>query len=189
MSTRWRIMVVDDDRDILELIRLSLGEKYSVVAFHEPLTALQALDMVEPDLVILDIMMPRLTGYQFIEQIKTNRRFADIPVVFLSAKDANRDIKYGYKLGAAVYLTKPFQPDRLLRNIDSLFQQAPPVQRPKKFVIEEVIQRLSVGTEFGVSFQGGTGAGPSRMAPVGTPKSGEHEVEGQEQAKNPDWLD
>lgn len=186
MPTPWRVMAVDDDRDILELIRLSLDGKYCVITFDEPKFALQSLDLVEPDLIILDIMMPKLTGYQFIEAVKGHRRFADIPVVFLSAKDANRDIKYGYKLGASVYLTKPFQPDRLLRNIDSLFTRTPPPMRTKKYAIEEVQQRLKIGSEFGYEvpqdskpFAGGSA----------TPKPHGKEEEEQPVDKTPDWLD
>lgn len=180
---RWRIMAVDDDRDILELIRMTLIDEYEIVTFHEPMSAFQQLDIVEPDLVVLDIMMPRLTGYQIVEMMKANRKYADVPVVFLSAKDANRDIKYGYKLGASIYLTKPFQPDRLLRNIDSLFQRTPPRRKPRRHKYEELLTVLKMSEEYGISRTVAT-ANPEAAKPGVKPGLATEEAE----SSGPDWV-
>jgi DNA-binding response OmpR family regulator len=141
-------MAVDDDRDILELIRLSLESRYEVLTFNEPIQAFQSIGLVEPDIFILDVMMPKVTGYQFLERLRGDIRFAQTPVMFLSAKDANRDIKYGYKLGATIYLTKPFQPDRLLRNMDSFFERTPPTWREKRHAADDLARRFAPTTKF-----------------------------------------
>jgi DNA-binding response OmpR family regulator len=90
------------------------------------------MDLFEPDLAIIDVMMPRVTGYQIIEFMKKNQKFQNVMTIFLSAKDSARDIKYGYKLGANVYITKPFQPERLLKNVQMLLAQAMPSGPRKK---------------------------------------------------------
>jgi len=184
-------MAVDDDKDILELIRMTLDDDYEVVTFHEPMAAIQSIEAVEPDLVVLDIMMPKLTGYQMIEIIKSNRRYADVPVVFLSAKDANRDIKYGYKLGASIYLTKPFQPDRLLRNIDQLFQRTPPIRRAKKLKIEELLTKQKMSEVFGVARDAPTANIDSSPVMKRQPSSGSMEAPdpaAPPASPDPDWL-
>jgi DNA-binding response OmpR family regulator len=146
---RWRILAIDDEPDILELIEMSLGDKYDIVTLDSGVNSLEAVETFEPDLIILDIMMPKVTGYHIIEVLRNRRDTAKIPVIFLSAKDTIRDQKYGYKLGATIYLTKPFQPDRLVRNIDNIFQHTPPERRPKKWTLEEVKNRLKAIRDFG----------------------------------------
>lgn len=146
---RWRILAIDDDPDILELIEMTLQDKYDVLSLESGINSLEAIETFEPDLVILDIMMPKVTGYQIIELLKGKRETAKIPVIFLSAKDTIRDQKYGYKLGALIYLTKPFQPERLLRNVENIFQHTPPERKPKKWTIDEVKTRLRAIQSFG----------------------------------------
>jgi DNA-binding response OmpR family regulator len=71
-------------------------------------------------LLILDIMMPKVTGYHILETLRKDPRTSFMPVIILSAKDSARDQKYGYKLGASIYLTKPFQPERLVKNVATM---------------------------------------------------------------------
>jgi two-component system, OmpR family, alkaline phosphatase synthesis response regulator PhoP len=144
---RWRVMAVDDDPDILELIEMTLGEAYDILSLAGPLHMMEMVDTFEPDLIILDIMMPKVTGYQLIEALRERKDTAKIPVIFLSAKDTIRDQKYGYKLGATIYLTKPFQPERLMRNIGNIFEHTPPERRPKRWTFEESKQRRQMFIE------------------------------------------
>jgi DNA-binding response OmpR family regulator len=117
---KYRVLVIDDERDILDLIHMTLSPQFDVVALQDPVEALEIADLFEPDVVVVDIMMPKITGYQVIESLKQNPKFQHVVIVVLSAKDTSRDIKYGYKLGANLYLTKPFHPDRLLKNVQML---------------------------------------------------------------------
>ena len=144
---KLRILVVDDDNDILELVRMTLSPKYEVLTVDDPVTACDTLDIYEPDLVILDIMMPKVTGYQIIEFMKKNPKFSHVLVIFLSAKDTARDIKYGYKLGANLYLPKPFQPERLIRNVETLLSHYEP--RKKTLSMRDVSLRLQLKVSLG----------------------------------------
>jgi DNA-binding response OmpR family regulator len=105
---------------------------------------MEMIETFEPDLVILDIMMPKVTGYHLIELLRQRKDTEKLPIFILSAKDSIRDQKYGYKLGATTYLTKPFQPDRLTRNINTFFEHTPPDRRPKRWTLEETKNRLKV---------------------------------------------
>jgi DNA-binding response OmpR family regulator len=141
MDERWRVLVVDDDKDVLDLIRLKLANEYDVLCIDQANDVSHAVELFEPDLIILDIMLPKISGYQVLEFLKRNPLTAKTPVCFLSAKASARDLKYGYGLGAALYLTKPFQPDRLIRNVKLLFERTPPAHQRKRFTVAEINQR------------------------------------------------
>jgi DNA-binding response OmpR family regulator len=143
MDERWRILVVDDDQDVLDLIRLKLAPDYDVLCIDKANDVGQAADLFEPDLIILDIMLPKISGYQVLEYLKRNPMTAKTPVCFLSAKSSARDLKYGYSLGASLYLTKPFQPERLIRNVKLQFERMPPPLHRKRHTIEEINKKLS----------------------------------------------
>lgn len=120
---KWRVLVVDDDRDIRDLVRSSLEPHYEVVEARDGLDALEKLDRAEPDFVVLDVMMPLLDGIQTCEAIRRNPAYRDVTVLFLSALASKDDIQKGYGAGANLYLTKPFDPPRLKRNIDLFFEK------------------------------------------------------------------
>ncbi|MBM3333357.1 response regulator [Candidatus Sumerlaeota bacterium] len=142
MGERWRILVVDDDKDVLELIRIKLADEYDVLCIDQATDVSLAAQLFEPDLIILDIMLPRISGYQVMDFLKHNPLTAKIPVCFLSAKSSARDLKYGYGLGASFYLTKPFQPERLLRNIKLQFERTPPPHQRKRLLIPDINQQF-----------------------------------------------
>ena len=141
-AEKLRILAVDDQADILELVTLTLTPKYEVLTLTDPSDACETVDLFEPDLVILDVMMPKVTGYQILEYMKKSPRHGHVLSVFLSAKDSHRDIKYGYKLGANLYLPKPFQPERLVKNVDSLLAAYEP--RKKAYSMRDVHLRLQL---------------------------------------------
>jgi DNA-binding response OmpR family regulator len=117
---KYRVLAFDDEKDILELIKITLSPHFEVVVHSDSSDAKEIMDIVEPDIVIVDIMMPKVTGYHIIEEIRNDSRTSTVPIVILSAKDTARDQKLGYKLGANIYLTKPFQPERLLKNVQTM---------------------------------------------------------------------
>jgi len=116
-----RILICDDDPAILRVLQLNLEvEGYDTYLAHHGEEALQIAKAERPDLVILDIMMPRLDGYQTCERLKSDEATKDIPVVFLSAKAQASDIEKGKAYGVEDYLTKPFDPDTLVDTIERL---------------------------------------------------------------------
>ncbi|MBN1119608.1 MAG: response regulator transcription factor [Anaerolineae bacterium] len=112
------ILVVDDEPGVLEnltdLLRLS---GYEVIGATNGAEAIQILEKLTPDLIIADIMMPRMNGYQLYLRIRQNPDWMWIPFIFLSAKGEAEDIRFGKELGSDDYLTKPVEPDDLLAAI------------------------------------------------------------------------
>ena len=114
-----RILIADDDPVILRLIQVNLElEGYEVLTANNGQEAVDVATTEHPDLVILDIMMPRLDGYQACEQLKSTDSTREIPVIFLSAKAQQGDIDKGRSFGVAAYLTKPFDPTELLEVVE-----------------------------------------------------------------------
>ena len=114
-----RILICDDDPVILRLLQVNLElEGYDVLLAHHGENAIEVANAELPDLVILDIMMPRLDGYQTCEQLKQAEATKDIPVIFLSAKAQSSDIERGREYGVAEYLTKPFDPNELIAVVE-----------------------------------------------------------------------
>ena len=110
-----KIVVVDDDRDIRELLLAVLGEEgYDVEVVPNGLKLVRALRVDRPDLIILDVMMSWINGFDLCRSIKQNREFSGIPIVFISARTQAADIQRGMECGAVAYLTKPLDIDRVL---------------------------------------------------------------------------
>jgi DNA-binding response OmpR family regulator len=118
------VLVVDDDEDIRVLLRELL--KRAGFEVHEEsngLAALRTFHSRRPDLVILDVAMPEMDGWQTLERI---RELSDVPVLMLTAKDAEADRVRGLRGGADDYVTKPFAREELLARVDALLRRAPP---------------------------------------------------------------
>jgi CheY-like chemotaxis protein len=116
-----RILVCDDDPVILRLLEVNLElEGYDVIAARHGAEAVDLATQNPPDLVILDIMMPRMDGYEACEAIKAQDATRDVPVIFLSAKAQQSDVEKGRRYGVAEYLTKPFDPSELLEIVERL---------------------------------------------------------------------
>jgi len=117
------ILVAEDERDIRELINFTLmfaGHTVTLAANGAEAVeqATQALaNASKPDLIMMDVRMPKLTGYEACRQIKDIAEFKDTPVVFLSAKGQDEEIQTGLNVGAAAYILKPFSPDDLTRRV------------------------------------------------------------------------
>jgi CheY-like chemotaxis protein len=116
-----RILICDDDPVILRLLQVNLElEGYEPLLAHHGEQAVEVATAEQPDLVILDIMMPRMDGYEACQLLKANESTKDIPVIFLSAKAQPSDIERGKSFGVAEYLTKPFDPTELLEVVERL---------------------------------------------------------------------
>ena len=115
MNRPAQILLVDDKQDILLLCRLNLEvEGYEVVEARGGARALELIAQEPPDLVILDVMMPDMDGWQVLSSIREDPRTTEVPVIMLTAKAQERDQIHAWQLGATGYLTKPFSPEELL---------------------------------------------------------------------------
>jgi len=113
-----RILIAEDERDIRDLITFTLRfAGHEVIPTKDGEEAYQTALKEIPDLVVLDVRMPRMTGYEACEQIKANESTRNIPVVFLSAKGQESEVKTGLDAGAVEYILKPFSPDQLTERI------------------------------------------------------------------------
>lgn len=119
-----RILIAEDERDIRELIVFTLtfaGHEVTAVANGEE--AVDTARRMLPDLILLDVRMPRLTGYEACRQIKAMDSLRSTPVVFLSAKGQDSEVSAGLEAGAVDYILKPFAPAQLTEYINELLQR------------------------------------------------------------------
>jgi len=122
---KGKILVVDDEIYIVHILDFSLGmEGYEVVTALDGEQALEKARTEHPDLIVLDIMMPKLDGYETCKMLKAEAETRNIPVILLSAKGRNVDQKVGFEVGADDYITKPFSPRKLVERINSILGQA-----------------------------------------------------------------
>jgi DNA-binding response OmpR family regulator len=120
------ILVVDDDPMVTRLVRINLElEGFEVVEAWDGKTALRLLEENTPDLLVLDIMMPQMDGWQVLTKIREQETFHDLPIVILTAKVQDADILKGWKLGADGYIVKPFNPVSLAETLRSVISTNP----------------------------------------------------------------
>jgi DNA-binding response OmpR family regulator len=116
-----KILIAEDERDILDLIAFTLEfGGHEVIPTSNGKDALELTRKEKPDLVLLDVRMPRMTGYEVCKRIKSDESTEQIPVVFLSAKGQEVEVNTGYEVGAVDYILKPFAPDQLLENLEEI---------------------------------------------------------------------
>ena len=121
---KGRILVVDDEIYIVHILDFSLGmEGYEVLTALDGEQALEKARAEKPDLIVLDIMMPKLDGYETCKRLKADPEVKDVPVILLSAKGRNVDQKVGFEVGADDYITKPFSPRKLVERINAILGQ------------------------------------------------------------------
>jgi CheY-like chemotaxis protein len=116
-----RIAVIDDDPDMVKVIRVMLRVRGAEVL--EALSGLGGFALVKrelPDVVLLDIMMPDIDGFEVLRKLKLDPEVGDIPVIFVSARTGREHIERGLSLGAQGYITKPFKPEDLMGKIDEV---------------------------------------------------------------------
>ncbi|MBN2403263.1 MAG: response regulator transcription factor [Spirochaetes bacterium] len=120
-----KIYIIDDEEDLREILRVNLSkEGYDVLAFPSAERALDSIDKKTPDLIILDIMMQGMNGYDFCKKIRTSDKHKSIPIIFLSAKSEEFDKVLGLELGGDDYITKPFGIKELISRVKAIFRRA-----------------------------------------------------------------
>lgn len=118
-STRGRVLVADDDDDVRRLLVANLRlEGYEVTGCDNGDDARELARTMAPDVIVLDVMMPKRDGFDVLAALKSNPATRGIPVVLLSAKAGDQDVWQGWRAGADYYVTKPFNLDELLRFIE-----------------------------------------------------------------------
>ena len=126
---QFRVLVVDDERRILKFLELKLkASGYGVLTADSGFEALEQVQAEEPDLVVLDVLMPKKDGFETLKEL---RAFSSVPVIILSAKEANTDKVRGLELGADDYLAKPFSPDELVARIEAVRRRLASTQERK----------------------------------------------------------
>jgi len=119
-----KILIAEDERDIRELVSLSLQfGGYTVVQAANGAEAVEQAQKELPDLILMDVRMPKMTGYDACRRIKAIPELRDIPVVFVSAKGQESEIRTGLEAGAEEYILKPFAPDELVKQVQSVLDR------------------------------------------------------------------
>jgi len=121
-----KILCVEDDPDIQTMIKLSLKFKggYKVILAGDGFSGIEMAEKENPDVILLDVMMPELDGYETCKRLKANPLTKDIPIIFLTAKVQEKEIKKGLEMGAIGYLTKPFDPMTIKDELEAVVERA-----------------------------------------------------------------
>lgn len=113
-----KILIVDDEQDLVEMMKMRLeAVGYNVISAADGQAALDLARKEKPDLIILDIMLPKMDGYKVCALLKKDSRYSGIPILMFTAKAQDSDMKMGEEAGANGYVTKPFEPEVLLKKI------------------------------------------------------------------------
>ena len=119
-----KILIAEDERNIRELVNFSLQfGGFVVVQAANGAEAVEQAQKELPDLILMDVRMPKMTGYEACRQLKSMPELRDIPVVFLSAKGQESEIQTGLEAGAEEYILKPFAPDELVKQVQAVLDR------------------------------------------------------------------
>lgn len=121
--SKKRILVVDDEEDMRYAVKMQLeANGYEVLTAKDGQEGLTLARKETPDLIILDLMLPKLDGYQVCRMLKFDNKYKGIPIVIFTARAQTGDEELGYQVGADAYVAKPFEPKRLLEKIKDLLE-------------------------------------------------------------------
>ena len=116
-----KILLVDDEEDMVYAVKMQLEAKgYEVITATDGQAALDKARQESPDLIILDLMLPKMHGYMVCRMLKFDEKYKHIPIVMFTARIQKEDEKLGYEVGANAYITKPFDPEVLLGKVAEL---------------------------------------------------------------------
>lgn len=126
-----KILVVDDEPNILSIVEAYLiVQKYEVVRALTGAEALQKFEETDPDLIILDLMLPDISGVEVCRKIRAH---SEVPIIMLTAKSSEKDILAGLKIGADDYVSKPFSPKELVARVETVLRRVPPSPKEEKW--------------------------------------------------------
>jgi DNA-binding response OmpR family regulator len=119
-----KILVVEDDALIRELVKMNLESAgFTIVLAMDGFQGLEMARTENPDLIVLDIMLPKMDGFKVCRILKFDDKYKHIPIIMLTARMQEVDKETGFKTGADVYMTKPFEPEELIRKINQTIEQ------------------------------------------------------------------
>ncbi|MCD6555361.1 MAG: two-component system response regulator [Chloroflexi bacterium] len=119
-----KILIAEDEKDIRDLVVFSLTYGgFEAISAANGIEAVAKAEAELPDLILMDVRMPKMSGYEACEKLKLNPTTRDIPIVFLSAKGQETEIKQGLSAGAEEYILKPFAPDELVRRVREILRR------------------------------------------------------------------
>jgi two-component system alkaline phosphatase synthesis response regulator PhoP len=139
-----RILAVDDEKHILRLVQINLEKAgYDVITASNGREAVEAVQEHHPDLIVMDVMMPEMDGFEALQILKNDEATSSIPVVMLTAKAQDADVFQGWQSGADLYLTKPFNPMELLTFVKRILDaQSETEKSDKTYEIGENVYSL-----------------------------------------------
>lgn len=121
---RGKVLVVDDEEYIQHILNFSFSaEGYQVITANDGEEAIEKAKNENPDVIVLDIMMPKMDGYEACRRLKSDPKTRNIPVILLTAKGREVDRKLGNEAGADDYMVKPFSPGRLIERVESMIRK------------------------------------------------------------------
>lgn len=119
-----KVLIIDDDPEVIDILQVKLHKAgYTVESASAGLDGLNKVYQGSPNLIILDLMLPQLGGFQICRILKFDERYKHIPIMMLTGKTDDRDVKLGIKVGADKYLTKPFEPVQVLTEVNRLLER------------------------------------------------------------------
>ena len=141
-----KILLIEDDKILSSSMCLFLKDQsFDILEASDGYDALNKIESFKPDIIISDIMMPNMNGYEFLSFIKSQSYYSKIPVIFLTAKGMTADRIKGYELGCTFYISKPFHPDELLSMIKNIEKRLIHTDKPfikenkNKFVLSKKV--------------------------------------------------
>jgi len=118
-----KILIVDDEQALAEVVKMQLEVSgYEVIMAHDGQTGLEVARNEGPDLIILDLMLPKLNGHQVCRMLKFDEKYKKIPIIMFTSRADKKNEEIGKEVGADAYLSKPFEPDVLLAKVKELLQ-------------------------------------------------------------------
>lgn len=128
-----RVLIVDDDPDIVEIVRINLeAAGFETLAAGDGAEGLEKVTADQPDLVVLDVLMPEMDGWEVLRRIERNPETAGVPVVMLTCRGEDADILRGLEDGAVEYITKPFYPENVVATVKILLNVFDPRMREER---------------------------------------------------------
>ena len=125
MDTGAKVLVVDDEPNVLRSLAQYLTiEDFTVETASNGMEALEKVESFHPELILLDVMMPGMDGFEVLDKVKANPAHAQTPIIMLTAKDQSADVLKGYQSGATSYLVKPFNLDELVETILAMVRRS-----------------------------------------------------------------
>lgn len=142
-----RVLVVDDEEDLVELLRINLVQAgYEVEIAYSGAVALEKLENSPPELLILDLMLPDVSGLEVCRHVRADKKLAGLPIIMLTAKADEVDRIVGFELGADDYVTKPFSPRELILRVRALLRRS---EKPSSEQVSELIEKKCIQLDLG----------------------------------------